>query len=190
MPVLILILWRTRCETEDEEEVILAEIEKMFPTDVDTDFGEFIQSDSLEKIVKKSIPKEASKSSDILSPEDMKLLCTSFINIMQNFSRFVCKACKLIHVQYLLMSLDSFELLRCYYYNSKMNSNTPTTHLDFITPYETNSSVFNQLLKKYKSCLNTKMDETFYGGLGLIIGISQQNYDFLQISGLYRVNPC
>lgn len=79
---------RTHCETEDEEEIILGEIEKMFPTDVDNDFGEFIQSNSLEKIIKKATPKKSNKSVDILSMEDMKLLCKSFTDIMHKFSRF------------------------------------------------------------------------------------------------------
>lgn len=55
--------------------------------------------------------------------------------------------------------------------------------LDYITPFRTNSFVFNQLLNKYKSCLDDKMDEIFYGGIGLIIAISQQNYDFVQLTG-------
>lgn len=28
------------------------------------------------------------------------------------------------------------------------------------------------------------MDETFYGGVGLMIGISQQSYDCLQLTGI------
>lgn len=86
-------LSRTHCETEDEEEVILGEIEKMFPTDVDNDFGEFIESNSLEKIIKKATPKKSNKSVDILSMDDMKLLCRSFIDIMNRFSRFVRIVC-------------------------------------------------------------------------------------------------
>lgn len=82
-------LFRTHCETEDEEAVILGEIEKMFPTDVDNDFGEFIQSNTLEKIIKKAAPKKAAISVDILSMDDMKLLCKSFVDIMNRFSRFV-----------------------------------------------------------------------------------------------------
>lgn len=61
----------------------------MFPTDVDNDFGEFIQSSTLEKIIKKGNPKKSNKSLDVLSMEDMALLCKSFIHIMNKFSRFV-----------------------------------------------------------------------------------------------------
>ncbi|KAJ6642455.1 hypothetical protein Bhyg_07404, partial [Pseudolycoriella hygida] len=145
---------KTHCATEDEEEIILGEIEKMFPTDVDNDFGEFIQSETLEKIVKKSTPKKLMATSDVLSMEDMKLLCMSFIGMMTKFSR-------------------------CYYYNP--NSNTKAT-LDFMTPFKINSFVFNQVLKKYKSCLDTEIDEIFYGGAGFLIGLSQQNFDFIRIS--------
>lgn len=65
----------------------MGEIEKMFPTDVDNDFGEFIQSNSLEKIIKKAAPKKSNKTLNILSMEDMKLLCKSFIDITKKFSR-------------------------------------------------------------------------------------------------------
>ncbi|XP_037035796.1 midasin isoform X2 [Bradysia coprophila] len=148
---------KTHCETEDEEEVILSEIEKMFPTDVDNDFGEFIQSNTLEKIIKKAVPKKSNKSLDILSMEDMKLLCKSFVDITNKFSR-------------------------SYYYNPKLSGNKGKMVLDFISPFKINSFVFNQLLNKYRSCLDNKMDEIFYGGVGLIIAISQQNYDFLQLT--------
>ena len=77
---------RTHCETE--EEIILGEIEKMFPTDGDNNFVKFIQSNTLEKIIKKAAPKKSHKSVDILSIEDMKLLCKSFVDIMHKFSRF------------------------------------------------------------------------------------------------------
>lgn len=69
--------------------MILGEIEKMFPTDIDNDFGEFIQSNSLEKIIKKAVPRNSNKSVDILPMEDMKLLCKSFVDIMNRFSRLV-----------------------------------------------------------------------------------------------------
>ncbi len=61
----------------------------MFPTDVDNDFGEFIQSSTLEKIIKKAVPKKSNQSVDVLSMGDMKLLCKSFIDIMKKFSRYV-----------------------------------------------------------------------------------------------------
>lgn len=159
---------KTHCETENEEEVILGEIEQMFPTDVDNDFGEFIESNSLEKVIKKPTPKKPTpnKSLDILSMQDMNMLCRNFIDVMNKFSR-------------------------CYYYDPKTSANGSKTTLDFITPYKTNALVFNQLLKKFKSCLDTETDEIFYGGIGLIIGITQQNYDFVQITGeSLHARPC
>lgn len=157
----------------------MGEIEKMFPTDVDNDFGEFIQSNTLEKIIKKAVPKTSNKSLDVLAMEDMKLLCKSFVDIMHKFSRFV----RIIYMEWQLDINFSFFHCRSYYYNPKLSGSSAKTVLDFITPFKINSFVFNQLLKKYKSCLDTQMDEIFYGGAGLLIAITQQNYDFVQLTG-------
>lgn len=40
---------KTKCVTEDEEEIVNQEIEQMFPNYVDDDFGELIQSATLEQ---------------------------------------------------------------------------------------------------------------------------------------------
>lgn len=80
---------RTHCETVNEDQVILEEIEKVFPTNVQNDFGEFIEEKSSDEIIKKATPKKSDKTLDVLSMEDMKFLCKSFIDIMNKFSRFV-----------------------------------------------------------------------------------------------------
>lgn len=81
-------IFRTRCATEDEEEIISNEIQQLFPNHVEDDFGEFIQADTLEQVTRNK-PSQASlkKANDILLDGDVKLVCDSFVDILQNFAR-------------------------------------------------------------------------------------------------------
>lgn len=77
---------KTKCVTEDEEEIVNQEIEQMFPSYVDDDFGEFIQNATLEQVIKK--PTQNPKTQmDILRDEDLKFICETFIDIMHKYSR-------------------------------------------------------------------------------------------------------
>lgn len=77
---------KTKCVTEDEEEIVSQEIGQMFPNYVDDDFGEFIQNATLEQIIKKPTP-NAKARTDILNDGDLKFICETFIDIMSKFSR-------------------------------------------------------------------------------------------------------
>lgn len=77
---------KTKCVTEDEEEIVNQEIEQMFPNYVDDDFGEFIQSATLEQVIKK--PASSAKApTDVLNADDLKFICETFIDIMNKYSR-------------------------------------------------------------------------------------------------------
>lgn len=76
---------KTKCATEDEEEIVNQEIEQMFPSYVDDDFGEFIQSATLEQVIKKPVP--TAKAQDVLSDDDLKFICETFVDIMSKYSR-------------------------------------------------------------------------------------------------------
>lgn len=78
---------RTRCATEDEEEIINQEIEMVFPNYAEADFSEFIQSATLEKIKEKT-PSSTKPHKDILIEEDLKLIAESFIATMFKYSRY------------------------------------------------------------------------------------------------------
>lgn len=82
-------MYRVRCATEDEEEIISNEIQQLFPNHVEDDFGEFIQANTLEQVTK-NIPKanNAKKFSDILNDEDTRLMCNAFIEILENYARY------------------------------------------------------------------------------------------------------
>lgn len=77
---------KTKCVTEDEEEIVNQEIEQMFPNYVDDDFGEFIQSATLEQVIKKPAP-TAKTQNDVLNADDLKFICETFIDIMNKYSR-------------------------------------------------------------------------------------------------------
>lgn len=77
---------KTKCVTEDEEEIVNQEIEQMFPNHVDDDFGEFIQSATLEQIIKKPTS-NAKNQTDVLKDEDLKFICETFVDIMSKYSR-------------------------------------------------------------------------------------------------------
>lgn len=79
---------RTRCATEDEEEIISNEIQNLFPNHVEDDFGEFIQADTLEQVTRnKPSATNAKKLDDILDDDDIRMVCESFVTIMHNYSR-------------------------------------------------------------------------------------------------------
>lgn len=77
---------KTKCVTEDDEEIVNQEIEQMFPNYVDDDFGEFIQTATLEQVIKKPTPNSKTQT-NILSDDDLKFICEKFIDIMNKYSR-------------------------------------------------------------------------------------------------------
>lgn len=79
-------LYRTRCVDENEEEITDQEIEAMFPNYATADFGEFIQSPSLETD-RKVAPVKAKPTQDLLTDDDLKFVCDVFIDIMFKYSR-------------------------------------------------------------------------------------------------------
>ncbi|XP_059609312.1 midasin [Phlebotomus argentipes] len=71
---------KTKCATEDEDEILLQEVERNFPTSVAEDFGDLLQNDTLEKIHARKTPQVASK--DALTSDDIKVLGENFLKIM------------------------------------------------------------------------------------------------------------
>lgn len=77
---------KTRCVTENEDEVIDREIETIFPNYAESDFAEFIQNATLEQVKVK--PVQTTKThQDILNEKDLGFLGDQFIEIMCNYSR-------------------------------------------------------------------------------------------------------
>jgi midasin len=78
---------RTKCAEEDEEVVAAREIDSMFPTYADDDFGDILQNDTLEQLIKVDKSAKLKKINDIVVDADYQLLCGTFIGLMQKYSR-------------------------------------------------------------------------------------------------------
>lgn len=138
----------------------------MFPNTIDDDFGEFIDVASLEQNVqrlRRDQQQAAGKkrsAPDILQPDDVRDICTLFVDLMRRFSR-------------------------SYYYNPRQtdasDSDAASTQHDYVAEYQSRTRVFRQLFGKYDACLNSRMDEVFYTGIGLVVGVTMDNYDLLRL---------
>lgn len=137
----------------------------MFPNTIEDDFGEFIDAASLEQnkhklAIEQQKQKKTSTVADILRNDDIKWICNTFTDIMKQFSR-------------------------SYYYNPKLNEKKQPHVTEYIESYKEKAKIFQQLYRNYDTCLNSRMDDIFYNGVGLVIGISMQNYDLLELNGTY-----
>lgn len=43
-------------------------------------------------------------------------------------------------------------------------------------------NVFHQLMQKYQTTLNSSVDDAFYNGIGLVVGIIQEKYQMLELN--------
>lgn len=146
---------KTKCETENEEETNLHEIKDIFPHFAEEDFGDFLQNDTLEQVIKIDHSKDKEKKKwEVINDEDYKLFCDTFIYLMETFSK-------------------------SYY---RKTQNRQLVNLDYITPYKTKFNIFHSLLEKYKTCLTSRMDDVFYPGLSFMVGISQENLNELSLT--------
>ncbi|XP_055630736.1 midasin [Toxorhynchites rutilus septentrionalis] len=148
---------KSHCEEEDEEVTAQREIDGLFPNYVDEDFADFIQNDTLEQVIKVEKIKRNQKLIETVTSEDYTLICESFIYLMTRFSKSS-------------------------YYNPQTVSDLPTLiSPDYIGPFQTKVVIIQQLLQKYKTALNSTLDEGFYPGLSLLIGLVQNKYDDLEL---------
>lgn len=83
-----LIVTKTKCQDDDEEEIRMREINSIFPNYVEKDFGDYVVNDSLEaKKVISSVEKEKIKNGEIFGLENIKFVSMNFVNIMMRFVR-------------------------------------------------------------------------------------------------------
>lgn len=149
-----LYITRTRCEDESDDVVAQREIIEMFPTFIDDDFADFIQRDTLEQVVK--IDKKAIKSKhlhDIVTPDDFKLICETFINVMGRYTN------------------------SWYYEPSKgFLGSTGELKRDYLTPFEIKMNIYMKLFNTFKNCLTSDVDSSNIASICFIIGLVQQKY--------------
>ncbi|XP_062552715.1 midasin [Armigeres subalbatus] len=150
---------KSHCDEEDEETVAQREIVDLFPNYVDEDFADFIQNDTLEQVIKKDTVKKNQKLMETISGDDYTLICESFIYLMSKFSK-------------------------SYYYNPETIADLPEVIApDFISPFQTKIAIVQQVLQKYSSALNSKLDEGFYPGLSFLVGLAQEKYEDIDLKG-------
>nr|XP_019536538.2 midasin [Aedes albopictus] len=148
---------KSHCEEEDEEVIAQREIVDLFPNYVDEDFADFIQNDTLEQVIKKDTVKKSKKLTETISGDDYTLICESFIYLMNKFSK-------------------------SYYYNPETIADLPETIApDFISPFQTKIAIVQQVLHKYSTALNSKLDESFYPGLSFLVGLAQDKYEDIDL---------
>lgn len=76
-----------------------------------------------------------------------------------------------------------FSISRAEYYRPKENDKSIGEHKsNLIESYRNRMSVFHQLMAKYRSTLTSSVDDAFYNGIGLLVGIIQENYQMLELN--------
>lgn len=146
-----LYLTKTKCQDENEELQELEEIDEMFPTTVQEDFGDFIQEDTLEKIMNLDRKKllKTKKESTVVKDEDYALIAKTFIDIL----------IKNTHA----------------YYHPKQNRSDKTARLEFIDYYKERLGVFVRLYNNYKSTVNDWLDDECFNSLYFSVAM-QKNF--------------
>lgn len=136
----------------------------MFPNTIDDDFGEFIEATTLEQNKRRLAAdqlsaKKTSQLRDILLADDIRLLCETFSMLMEKFSH-------------------SF-----YYQPKECLKSDRQPNLDYVGAFREKLRVFQQLYNCYGTCLTSRMDDLFYTGMGMSIGISMEQYGLLRVNG-------
>ncbi|XP_073848894.1 midasin [Musca autumnalis] len=138
---------KTKCQDEDEELQEMQEIEEMFPTGLQEDFGEFVQEDTLEKVMKldkKKAEKLKNLKSPIVKDEDYAFIANTFAEILINYTQ-------------------------AYYHQV----NKPSEKLDFVEYFKKRLSVFSRIYSHYKAAVNESMDQHCYNSLCFSISLQQ-----------------
>lgn len=134
------------------------EIEDFFPSYVNDDFSEFVQNATLEKVPERKIRKPLTKP-DILNDEDVKFICDNFVDVMFKFAATE--------------------------YRAPASEQSPSEQKEnAIELYRRKLTVFHQLVSKYRTALHCTVDESFYSGIALLIGIAQTENHQMQLEGV------
>lgn len=69
-----------------------------------------------------------------------------------------------------------------YYKTNCSELDLPQYRSNLLHSYETKSNVFYQLVQKYKYSLSSSIDDRFYAGIGMLIGLVQNNYHLIELN--------
>lgn len=66
-------------------------------------------------------------------------------------------------------------------FSNEVSNNDGELTINYLDAFKIKANVFHELFGLYKICLNSSVDNEFYSGGSLIVGIAQQNYGFIQL---------
>ncbi|KAM7344790.1 midasin [Cochliomyia hominivorax] len=175
-----LYLTKTKCEEEDDEMLELKEINEVFPTSLQEDFGDFVQEDTLEKVIKLDSKKSkiTTKYVNVVQESDYTFIAKSFIDIMVKKSQT--------------------------YYYSNAKRHDINEQIEFVEYFRQRFQVFLRLYHKYKTSVNDWLDEecfpSFYFSLALQREVLEENswnnlksdkvYNFYKDSNIQEIINC
>ncbi|XP_065367345.1 midasin [Calliphora vicina] len=175
-----LYLTKTRCADEDEEMQELQEIDEVFPTTIHEDFGDFIQEDTLEKVIKLDSKKiqKTKKDTTIVQEKDYEFIAKNFVEILVKSSRT--------------------------YYHPKPKRSDATDKIEFVDYFKERFQVFLKIYNKYKSSINNWLDEecfsSFYFSMAIQRDVLEENvtsnlkqdkpYNFYKDSNIQEIVAC
>ncbi|XP_037827489.1 midasin [Lucilia sericata] len=175
-----LYLTKTKCEDEDEEMQELKEIEEIFPTAIQEDFGEFIQEDTLEKVIKLDAKKTPKTKNNyiVVQENDYAFIAKNFIEILVKSSQT--------------------------YYHPKPKRSDNNEQIEFVDYFKERFQVFLKIYNKYKSSINDWLDEecfsSFYFSMAIQKDVLDENlstnikqekpYNFYKDSNIQEIVSC
>uniref|UniRef100_A0A1B0BC17 Midasin n=1 Tax=Glossina palpalis gambiensis TaxID=67801 RepID=A0A1B0BC17_9MUSC len=146
---------KTKCVEDNPDLKELQELEEIFPTSVNSDFGDFLQENSLEMILK--LDKQALKTtqhSTLIKEEDYSFIAKLFMEIYQQYPTF--------------------------YHQSRYNNACKQTR-KFVLMFKESMQVFLRLYQHYRSSLNEWLDEQSFNSLAFSVALQQENLEAFSI---------
>ncbi|TMW44441.1 hypothetical protein DOY81_010473 [Sarcophaga bullata] len=149
---------KTKCEEENEEDQELREINELFPTSIEDDFADFVQEDTLEKVMKLNKKKEINMKKDA-------------IIVQENDYTFIAKMFTEILVKH----------TKSYYHTTFKSSNNKFS-VELIEYFKEKMGVFVKLFNFYKSSVNDWLDIKCFNSLYFCLVIQKsmlsENFKF------------
>ncbi|XP_037888619.1 midasin [Glossina fuscipes] len=146
---------KTKCVEDNPDLKELQELEEIFPTSVNSDFGDYLQENSLEMILK--LDKQALKTtqhSTLIKEEDYSFIAKLFMEIYRQYPTF--------------------------YHQSRYNNACKQTR-KFVLMFKESMQVFLRLYQHYRSSLNEWLDEQSFNSLAFSVALQQENLEAFSI---------
>ena len=133
---------KTKCEEENEEDQELREINELFPTSIEDDFADFMQEDTLEKVMKLNKKKETNTKnlSIIVQENDYTFIAKMFTDILVKHTK-------------------------SYYHTTYHRSSNNKFNVELVEYFKEKIGVFVKLFNFYRSSVNDWLDIKCFNSL-------------------------